>query len=199
MANYRAIAAVSEALVRLLHDAYDAADFDGASARFEVYQTGSFKTPMKAGLSLWLWRVEINSSLRNLPPRLGPDGGRYRPSLPLDLHYLLTAWGESAPMQQMLLGWGLRVLQDTPLLPSGVFDDPRWPGAFHPSEAVELIAYQLPVGDMLSLWEVIRPNQQPSVAYVARMVLVDSDVPLREHDPVQTRAFDYREAALHAR
>jgi hypothetical protein len=189
MATHLAIATTSEAIVELLRAAYNPAEFDGVNAAFELYQPNDFKEPMKTGVSLFLYRVEINGTLRNRAPRLAADG-RYRPSLPVDLHYLLTPWAETASFQQLLLGWSMRVLEDTPILPSGVLNA-RWPDTFEPGETVELVAYQLSLADMLSLWDVLKPNQQPSVAYVARMVLLDSPLRLTEHAPVQTRVFGY--------
>jgi hypothetical protein len=48
------------------------------------------------------YRVTINGAMRNLPPRPAPDGRRYRPSLPADLHSA-DAVGEDTEKQQRLL------------------------------------------------------------------------------------------------
>ena len=44
---------------------------------------------------------------------------------------------------------------------------------------------------MYNIWEIAKTNQQPSVSYVARMLLLDSEIELTEAAPVQTRGFDY--------
>src|SRR6185295_4617840 len=103
------------------------------------------------------------SSRRNLPSRVGPDGKQYRPPLPLDLYYLLTAWAKTAVKQQRLLGFWIRELGDTPILPASLlnhFGPER--DTFTPSEAVELIYEPLSLQDMANVWEPLKPNIQPS-------------------------------------
>jgi hypothetical protein len=43
---------------------------------------------------------------------------------------------------------------------------------------------------MVNVWEIAKPNQQPSVSIVARSVLIDSTVAIPEGGLVQTRGFD---------
>ena len=101
MAAYPALAATSEAILGVLQSAAVGGEFDGVA--FAQYQAGDFQAPMTAGISLYLYRLTVNAN-RNQPPRLGPDGRRYRPTLPLDMHFLVTAWAENAIRQQRLLG-----------------------------------------------------------------------------------------------
>ena len=189
MATYQAIAATGQAILGLLEDACPRPEF--ANARFELYQSGDFQNPMEEGVSLYLYRVTVNTARRNLPPKLGPDGRRYRPPIPIDLHYMLTPWARTAVKQQRLLGWAIRALEDMPILPSGLLNraGPE-PDIFHPDETVELLWDPIPLSDMTSLWEVFKPHIQASITYTARMLTVESTVPLVEGLPVQTRAFD---------
>ena len=137
MATYNAIAATSRAILGLLEGACPKPEFDGAL--FELYQARSFQNAMPEGVSLYLYRVST-SSRRNLPSRTGPNGEHYRPPLPLDLYYLLTAWARTAEKQQALLGFCIRLLGDTPILPAGLLNHfgPE-PETFQPNESVELI------------------------------------------------------------
>lgn len=192
MAAYPAIAATSEAVLGLLQSASAGGEFDGVE--FSHYQAGDLASPMTEGISLYLYRVTVSAN-RNLPPKLGADGRRYRPPLPLDLHYLVTAWAETALRQQRLLGFAVRTLEDTPILPSGVLNQhsPE-PDVFKPEETVELVHESLTVQDASYVWGVAQTKEQPSLPYVARMVLVDSDVPLDAPGPVQTRVLEVAEA-----
>lgn len=190
MATYRAIAAISQAVLGMLEEACPRDEFAGAG--FRLVQSSDFQIdtpPLNEGISLFLYRVTVNGSLRNLPPRLAPDGRRYRPALPLDLHYLITAWGRSVEKQQRLLGWAMRTLEDTSILPSGLLNH-YGPEAetFRASETVELILESLSLQDVNNIWDGLRPFL--SVPYVARMVALESDVPLVEARPAQTRAFE---------
>lgn len=188
MATYHAIAATSMAMLGLLESACPKPEFDGA--RFELYQAKDFSSPMDEGVSLFLYRL-ATSSRRNLPARLGPNGEKYRPPLPLDLYYLLTAWGRTSAKQQRLLGWCIRELGDTPILPASLLNHfmPEQE-TFRPEESVELIFEPLSLQDISNLWEPLKQNLQASAFYVARMVAIESTMEVPASGLVQTREFD---------
>jgi hypothetical protein len=190
MAIYPAIAATSEAILGLMQSASVAHDeFDGIS--FAHYQSSDFESPLSDGISLYLYRVTVNAN-RNLPPYLGSDGKRYRPPLPLDVHFLVTAWAETAIRQQRMLGFAIRTIEDTPILPSGVLNQhsPE-PEVFRPQESVELVYEMLTVQDVGYIWDVAQTKEQPSAPYVARMVTIESTIAIEEAGPVQTRELDF--------
>lgn len=194
MATYQAISAVGLALVGMLKDASAGTEFAGQS--FELYQSGDFRTAPQSleGLTFYLYRVAVNSSVRNLPPTTAPDGRRFRPPVPLDLYYLLTPWGRSAAMQHRVLGWAMRELQNLPILPAALLNHYTPEGdTFRPAEAVQLICESLSAQEMMNVLDPIDLKQQLSVSYVARTILLESTLPLTEAGPVQTRAFDYGE------
>jgi len=188
MATHNAIAAVGQAILGMLAGACPRPEFSGA--QFELYQAQNFEAAMDEGISLYMYRVTPANNIRNLPPRTAPDGRRYRPSLPLDLHYLLIAWARDAAKQHRLLGWAMRELENTPILYASLLNQfgPE-PDTFAPNETVDLIMETLPIQDMGSLWEVYRHRFQPSVPYTARMVRIDSDLEITDAGPVQTRVF----------
>jgi len=188
LANYKAIAATSKAILGLIEKHCPASEL--TNPIFELYHASSFEKPLTEGFSLYLYRVAVNASLRNLPPRRAPNGERYRPSIPLDLHYLLTAWAADAERQQRLLGWAMRFLEDWVILPANIIngylgDEDK--DTFRAEEAVELILDPLPLTDHFHLWDKLKPKMQTSVTYVARMVLIDSDLELSEAPVVQAR------------
>jgi Pvc16 N-terminal domain len=196
LATYRAIAATGLAILGFLENACPRSEFPNAD--FELYRANNFDAPMNTGISLYLYRVAVNASRRNLPPTTGPDGKRYRPPLPLDLFYMLTAWGTTAEVQQRLLGWAMRELEDTPILPSSLLNHyVKEIDTFRPSETVEILCEAISLQDMNALWEgfkAAKTNQQLSVTYVARMLLVESKVEMAVYPPAQTRVFDYEKA-----
>src|SRR5262249_40978065 len=122
MAKPYAIAATGQAILSLLSTACPRADFP--SAQFELYQARNFQSPMDEGVALYLHRITPANNIRNLPPRVAPDGRKYRPAVPIDLHYLLIAWARDAAKQQRLLGWAIRTIEDTPTLTAGVLNQP---------------------------------------------------------------------------
>ena len=94
--------------------------------------------------------------------------------------------------QQRLLGWCLRELGDTPILPAGLLNHygPE-PDTFHPDETVEFVFEPLSLQDMASLWEPLKPHLQVSATYVARMVTIESTLQVTDAGVVQTREFDF--------
>jgi hypothetical protein len=195
MANHRAITAVSEALSYLLQSQYDPADFDGHQLQFRVYVAKDFSQPMEAGVSVFLYRVYVNRVQRSPPGRLDLAGRRMRPQLPVDLHFLMTAWAKDASLQHAITGWMMRVLEDTPILPAGLLNH-KTPGVFHADETAEVGVTDLTTEELFRIWEVIVNNAyQISIPYVVRGVKIESSRPLAQLDPVQERAFDCGETA----
>jgi hypothetical protein len=189
VATFQAIAATGQAILGLLADAVPKPEF--AAARFELYQVSNFRSPMEEGVSLYLYRISTNTTQRNLPPRVGTNGRRYRPPIPLDLHYMVSVWARTAVKQQRLLGWVVRTLEDIPILPAGMLNN-FGPEAeiFRPGETVEVIFDQMTLQDLYNLWSAIKVSPPLSVNYLVRMIAVESSVELVDAAAVQTRVFD---------
>jgi hypothetical protein len=138
--------------------------------------------------------VAVNPSIRGRVPRENADGTRARPSLPLDLYYLVSAWAADPAMQHSLLGWGLRALADMPTLPRGVLNATDLPAAvFGLGEAVELVCDPLPADQLwYQLADLLKPSWPPTVMFIARPVVLDSSRLLTDPGPaVQTRALGF--------
>jgi len=194
LATYHAIAAAGQAILGLLADARPKPEFAGAE--FELYQPSNFQKPMSEGISLFLYRVNVNLGQRNQSSRPRADGQRPLRPLPLDLHYMLTPWAATAARQQRLLGWAMRTLEDAPILDAGYLNHygPE-PGIFLDSETLELTHDPISLQDMVNIWDVFKPNQQLSVTYLARMVSIESQLGTPDFEPVQTRVFEIGQAA----
>ncbi len=189
MATYHAVAATSHAILRLLEDACPRTDFP--QARFDFLPLAENEKPIGEGITLYLYRVATNTARRYLPSRPSPDGKKYRPALNLDLYYLITPWASNADMQHRLLGWAVRTLDDTPILPAGLLNSfgPETE-TFHPEETVELIFETLSLTDLGVIWDYVKPRVGLSASYVARLVSIESKVEMIETREVQTRLFE---------
>ena len=189
MGTFQAIAATGQAMLGLLADACPRNEFP--TAQFELYQLSNFQqSPMEEGVSLYLYRVAANTSRRNLPPTVAPDGRRFRPPIPIDLYYVATAWAPTAVKQQRLLGWAIRMFEDVPILPTGLLNNysPE-PEIFQPGETVEIILDSLSLQDLNNFWGVSKASLQLSIGYIARMLYIQSSMPMSEYAEVQTREF----------
>ena len=178
-----------EALVRLLRSSYNRDEFNGAVLDFQVYVSNDFANPMDQGVSLFLYRVYHNGAVRSPQGRLLPDGRRQGAKLPLDLHFLATAWAPTASLQHEIAGWMMRVFEDNPILTAGILNSYR-AGVFQPNETVTVGLTDLSVEDVFKIWEVmIEHAYQLSVPYVARTLEIESLVVEPRGAPVQERSF----------
>jgi hypothetical protein len=193
MATYAAIAGTCEAVVRLLRSNYDPTKFNGALLDFQVYVANDFTTPMEEGVSVFLYRIYQNGTNRTPAGRLLPDGTRQATMLPVDLHFLLTAWAKKASLQNEIAGWMMRVMEDNATLPASMLNAYQ-PNVFQPNEAVDLTFTELSVEDMFRVWEtMIGHVYQLSVPYQARMLEIESLVSIPPAGrAVQGRTSDMR-------
>jgi hypothetical protein len=177
MATRLAILATAQAIRDLLAEAGAGTEF--ADCDFKVVQAAELgdETPVVAeGLTVCLYQVSASASQHNTPPRPGPTGQHSRAAMALELHFLLTPWSASAEQQLGLLGWALRVLDDTPILTAN-FLNAGFPGqvVFQPDESVELSFNPLSLHDLARLAESLRqPRVLDSISYLARPVSIDS-------------------------
>jgi hypothetical protein len=194
MATSSAIAATTEAIIRLLRSSYDPAQFNNAALDFQVYVANDFLNPMDEGVSLLLYRIFQDGTNRMPPGRMQPNGQRGPHKLPVELHFLLTAWAKTASMQHELAGWMMRTLEDNAVLTPNLLNSYK-PNVFFPDETVEIALAQLSTEDLFDIWDVIiRHVYQLSVAYVARVVRIESTLANVGGAQVQQRLMDYRNA-----
>lgn len=189
MANYRAIAAASATLMGVLRDRFPANEL-GGPLNAALYQAKDFATPMRDGLAICLWRVTPNISRRATGPRTDAFGRRFKPPLPIDLHYLIVPFADQAERQQRLLGWTLRALDDLgPLVASQLNHFLAESDIFAEAEALDMVFDPLGIGDQLSLWDRIKA-MPPCATYAMRLLMLDSEVALDEYPLVTERQLD---------
>jgi Pvc16 N-terminal domain len=188
VATFQAIGSVAQAVARLLAQSWQPAILGGIEPRFAVYQGSDFHNPMEVGLSVFVYRVDVDTVARTLPPA---EPNHRRP-LPLQISLLLTPWAQDVSAEHLLLGWGMRMLADAPILSSG-FLNAAAAGVFRPEETVELVPVALSNDEVFQLWQVLPNSLQLSTGYLARVVRVESDIVDRSFGPVRTRELEFAE------
>lgn len=175
MADFRAIRAVGEAVMGLLESSYEPQDFNDIVSDFRMFTSRDFtNNAITNGASLFMYRLYCNGAYRTPPGRIGDDGKKMDTQLPLELHFLITVWGGEASYQYELAGWILRVLEDTPILPSAVLNSTT-PNVFRPDETIDITHAELRTEDLFRIWDVLGVNAyQLSIPYVARVVNIES-------------------------
>lgn len=191
MASYRAVSAASHAIIALLRASFNRNDF-GRDLEFDVYSHQSFRSAMSAGVSLFVYRIFHNGTNRMPAGRRHLDGRRDPPRLPIDFHFILTAWASTPSLEHTIAGWFMRTLEDHLVLPAG-FLNVAEPDTFRPDEMLEIAPAELATEDLLRLWEGLLPNgYRLSVPYAARTLLIDSNYDAQTARAVDERLFEYR-------
>jgi hypothetical protein len=208
-----AIATVTAVLKDLLNDGLINADLGshlGSTVAVSALSPDAVLKPSTSAapqLNLYMYMTTPNLGWRNvaLPARDG-DGNRLsNPPLALDLHYLLSAYGTQDFHTEILLGYGMQLLHETPVLPrdriratltaSGLVPGTSLPAALaalatsglaDQVEQIKITPENLSVDEMSRLWTAFQSNYRPSAAYLVTVVLIQSRRPTRVALPVRT-------------
>ncbi|MBS0466385.1 MAG: DUF4255 domain-containing protein [Proteobacteria bacterium] len=159
-------------------------------------------------LNLFMYLVTPNQGWRNegLPGRDG--SGRTRlsnPPLALDLHYLVSAYSGADLHAEILLGYAMQLLHETPVLTrdairTSLIPSPPVGNTLPPAlraladsglaDQVELIKITPATQsseELSKFWTATQSHLRPSAAYTASVVLIQAQQPARSALPVLTR------------
>jgi hypothetical protein len=197
MSDYRAIAATTATLVQLLQDGFGAAMGGAQVSHYRPDGTGSSGPPAH-GINVYLYKVQISAAFRgiDLPTRNPARHLTQRPTLGLELHYLLTFHGDEGDLQpQLCLASALVTLHSRPILDSLQVSSAlkKLGQPLKDSDLAEQIEYvrftplPLSLDDLSKLWSMFpQTPYQLSVCYQASVVLLDAEeapapaLPVRE-------------------
>jgi len=198
LSNFLGVAAVTASLSHALQAAVGA-DVPGATVT-TVRPDASASATNPPVVNIFLYQVVPNASVRNadLPTRRSDGSMVQKPVAALDLHYLLTFYGDEAQLQpQRMLGSAVRTLHSRPILTRELIQaaiaDPTFAAAVGQSdlaqqvERVKVTPLHLPLDDLSKLWSVFFQTPYAlSAAYHAAVVLIEAeDRPTPPHLPVR--------------
>jgi hypothetical protein len=204
MSNFLAIATVTAALSDLLSEAL---------LDFSVHLGGASVTTLRPdvgtglpapGVNVFLYQVTPNAALRNadLPTRRANGEVINRSQAALELHYLLSCYGDDAELEpQRVLGVVVRALHTQPVLTRELIRKSVINGKFknhitqsNLADALDLVRFtplSLSLEELSKLWSVyFQTHYSLSVAYQASVVLIESEdvthaaLPVRERNIV---------------
>jgi hypothetical protein len=180
VASFTAISATGKTLERLLNAAF-AVDKPHASksvkatlVRTNDFDLGDGTSRLAGGaprLSIFLYRVEVDAVTRAGWSAVGSFDGRAH--LPLDLHYLLTAWADGPEFEQDILGSAMACLDTSPIL-SGPLLHPS--SAWEPNEGVQVWPEDVGADTLMRIFDSLEANYRVSLPYRARVVRVEGSV-----------------------
>lgn len=160
MADHNLIADVSQALVELLRSALVEVDEGVVVVPHTLDKPVDTSVPT---VTLYLYQVhEDDTVLRSR----GRSTSSARPPLALSLSYLVTAWSDSAILDQRLLGKVVQVFHGHPLMG-------RLRGDFDGDSPARVMLEPLTLEDKTRMWEAIGQPFRLSVAYAVRVVGIE--------------------------
>lgn len=144
----------------------------------------------RSQINLFLYRVTPHTTWRGSRVSIGePPRANARLSLALDLHYLITAYGERDFQAEILLGCVMQLLMDTPVLTREMIrsalaaDAPGTSGMAHgffaasglvdQDAAITIAPEFLSTEEVSKLWSALQAKYRPSAAYKVSTIVVD--------------------------
>ena len=195
MADFTSIAAVCSSIVRYLDFCFREQQpiLDHSTSvrllRTEDLnsETSSLITPPT--LSLYLYRIDFNKVMRAAWGAVSQYDGRSH--LPLDLHFLLIAWGSNADHELRILGRALQCMEDTPIL-TGPLLDPITP--WESNESIQVCLEDISTEDLMRTFDSLPLDYKLSIPYVARIAVINGATP--DLDPRVARLTSGRTPAV---
>jgi Pvc16 N-terminal domain len=211
MSNALALSAVTAVIQFYLNTVYNnpSSPFGGvalSSVAPDVVQSSMAGSGAAAiQVNLFLHQVSPNAAWRNIGfPSLGPDGTTQlqNPPLALDLHYLLTAYSSLDGEAEALLGVGVLMLHENPILRRGQISaalaglPPSNPlaavlaasGLADQIEMIKITPATLGKEEMAWLWTALKADYRPTFPFQVSVVLIEPDLQTTSALPVLSRS-----------
>jgi hypothetical protein len=194
MSNPLAIAAVTATLRNLIvRGVHDLPNQNITTKPLDKARTGNASPDQ---VNIFLYQTVLNAAWRNMDmPRQVRSGETAQPPLALNLHYLVTAFGQGDDdtLSHRWLGRAMSVLHDHPILGAQEIQDALLPDNSELQaqiERVRITPQPLSLEEMSKLWTVFQTQYRISAAYQVEVVLIDSARSARTPLPVLTRGKD---------
>lgn len=187
MSNDLAIATVTATLKRVLENTVTGR-ISGTSITVGQPDPKDATTSNDGRVNIFLYQVTHNPGWRNadLPTRRADGSVSQRPQLALDLHYLLSFYGDKTKLlPERLMGLVMKTLQAQPFLPRQMIrdtvatDEYSFLEASDLAEQTELVKFSpvsLSLEELSKIWSIFFQTQYVlSTAYQGTVVLIESE------------------------
>ncbi len=204
MSNFLAVATVTATMAQLIHAAASAA-VSGTTVSTRRPDAPSGTAANDPRVNLFLYQVTGNDAYResDLPTRRSDGSLIQRPRAALDLHYLVSFYGDDGELvPQRLLGSTVSAIHAQPVLSRDAIRDlisnARYPHGADTylensdlADSVELVKFTplpLNLDDLSKLWHTFFQTAYAlSVAYQASLVLIQPELAAQPALPVRSR------------
>jgi hypothetical protein len=145
----------------------------------------------KNQVNLFLYHVEYNAAWRNMNlPGLLKPGETGHPPLPLNLYYIITAYGENGSelIGHLLLGKAMSILHDHAVLGrKEIKDICKISGLHNQVERLRITPQPISLDEVSKLWAGFQTQYRLSAAYEVAVVLIESKHQAKTPLPVLIR------------
>ena len=200
-----AVTSVLQTCLGLVYTASPLGTVDVSAVAPDIVQnelgTGS-DSPMR--VNLFLHQVTPNPAWRNIDMPSLDSGGATRlknPPLALDLHYLLTAYAGGDTEAEALLGYGILMLHENPILPRALINTilgslPHTHPLYNPLkttgldtqiEMIKISPATLGREELAWLWTALKADYRPTFPFQVSVVLMRNPNPTVFSLPVLVR------------
>lgn len=174
VAGFGSIAAVGKSLEMVLNAGFSLVPpIDSQNSKAQLIQTEDLDpaspTLVRPTVSILLYRVDFNKTMRASWSAAGAVDGNAH--LPVDLHYLLTAWADNADHEHRLIGRTMQIFEELGSL-SGTLLHPD--GGWSVNEAVQLCLEDVGTDNLMRTFESLVCDFRLSIPYIARVVIVST-------------------------
>lgn len=189
MADWRVVENTGRTLVRLIEQRVAALGIPGVTVGLTT--TAAFEPLASTAvpfISLLLFQISGNPEMRNRPRTILPNGSTRRQPLPLELCYLITAWGVraaddpiadgvAAGEEARLLGATMQALYDhAEVGRAELFEAPAIP-VWAPGDGLQILMETLPVDQHYRIWDAAELGYRLSLVYRVRVASLDPSQP----------------------
>jgi Pvc16 N-terminal domain len=189
LAGFAGIAAAGRSIEMLLNSCFeDLQPLDppppeppGNKTKAVLVRTSDFEAANIAtrigtpALSIFLYRVDFNKVMRAAWSATSERDGRAH--LALDLHYLITPWGENAEDEHRILGRAMQCMESTPILTGPLLHSS---GEWDAGESIQVVLEEVSSEAVMRMFDSLPTDYRLSVPYIARVMRLDSRIPAPE-------------------
>lgn len=207
MSNYLAIATVTATLGDLVHRAAEGAI--GRSVSLHFGRPGPSGSLTERRVHVYLYHITPNAALRNteLPWRNAEGRPVRRAQAALDLHYLLSFYGEERTLEPDRMVGAVardltaRAILAPPAIADAIASRTELTGSdlAEAKETVKFVPAQLSLDEFSKLWSImVQTPHALSIAYQGTVVLIDEDREVGRPAPILRRGEEDQGADVRA-
>lgn len=192
MSNSLGIGAVTATLRDLLSGIATVPDLEDTTVTTRPLDQARENGNTAGQLNVFLHLTLVNGAWRNMDlPQQVKSGETVEPPLPVNLYYLITAYGRNNDdvFAHRILGQAMSILHDHPVLSRAEIQAALPGNDLHEQiERVRITPQSMSVDEMSKLWTTFQTQYRISAAYQAAVVLIESTRPAKTPLPVLARA-----------